>query len=51
MRVLENKQMQEMIEEEELSEDEVKKQMENNKYYRFMREKNKKNQLLSFEKR
>lgn len=43
--------MKELIEEEELSDDEIIKQMEHNKYYSFMRERAKKEQLKEIEKK
>ena len=43
--------MKQLIEEEELSDDEVIKQMEHNKYYSFMRERAKKEQLKEIEKK
>jgi hypothetical protein len=43
--------MKNLIEEEELSDDEIIKQMEHNKYYSFMREKAKKEQLKEMEKK
>ena len=43
--------MKELIEEEELSDDEIIKQMEHNKYYSFMRERAKKDQLKEIEKK
>jgi hypothetical protein len=43
--------MKQLIEDEELSDDEVIKQMEHNKYYSFMRERAKKEQLKEIEKK
>ena len=40
-----------MIEEEELSDDEIQRQIESTKYYNFMRNKSLKNQIKSFEQR
>jgi hypothetical protein len=43
--------MKQLIEDEELSDDEIIKQMEHNKYYSFMRERAKKEQLKEIEKK
>ena len=47
-RALEHLQNKQLIEEEELSDDEIQRQVENTKYYTFMRNKQVKNQLESF---
>jgi len=43
--------MQEIIEEEEMSEDEARRQIEHNKYMRFKRQQHKENWLKQFEQR
>lgn len=48
-RALEHLQMKQLIEEEELSEDEIKQQMEQSRYFAFLRENRRKEQLKSME--
>jgi hypothetical protein len=43
--------MQAMRDEDDLSEDELQKQMDNNKYYSFMKNKAKKDAMKEMEKR
>ena len=50
-RAMERKKMKELAEEEELSEDEINQQLENQRYFNFMKEKTKKDQLRLLEKR
>lgn len=48
-RAIEHLQMKQLIEEEELSEDEIKQQMEQSRYFAFLRENRRKEQLKSME--
>ena len=48
-RALEHLEMKQLIEEEELSEDEIQKQMEQSRYFAFLRENRRKEQLKSME--
>ena len=50
-RALQHMQMKQMQEEDDLSDDEIQKQMEHNRYYSFMRQKAKKDQLKEMQKR
>ena len=50
-RALQHLQMKQMIEEEELSEEEIQKQIETNKYYNFMKQKKLQDQMKSMEER
>ena len=50
-RAREHIKLKELAEEEELSENEIKEQMENNNYYKFLRERTHKNQIKEMEKK
>ena len=43
--------MKELAQEEELSENEIKEQIENNKYFKFLRDKRQKDHIIEMEKK